>query len=130
MHDLEEILGPMFFFLAVFGIIAVVMWRRIAVERERQTTVRLAIERGQQLDAALVEKLLAPANPPKPTNPTLVPVGLLSAGVGLCVFGLFLRQIEEDAFWVMTGVGCMVAIIGLGVLLAVRYGRRLNGSHG
>ena len=124
-NDLEDIIPPVFFFLAIFGVIAVAMWRKIAVERERQATVRLAIERGQQLDAALAEKLLAPANQPKPGNPFLVPAGMISAGVGMCVFGLFLREIEEDAFWVFMGLGCMVAIIGLGVLIAVNHGRKL-----
>ena len=103
-------------FLAVFGIVAITMWRRLHVERERQQTIRLAIERGQTLDAALVEKMLAPPVT-KPSNPFTWPTAILSAGLGLGVFSLFMRQIEEDAFWPLMGSGSMIAIIGAGLFL-------------
>jgi len=116
MHDPGEVFGPIFFFLAVFGIVAITMWRRLHVERERQQTIRLAIERGQTLDAALVEKMLAPPVS-KPGNPFTWPVAILSAGLGIGVFSLFMRQIEEDAFWPLMGSGSMIAIIGAGLFL-------------
>jgi hypothetical protein len=128
VNDLEEILPPIFFFLMVFGIVAVSMWRKFSTERERQATVRMAIERGQQLDAALVEKMLTPTVPPKPSNPVVVPFVLISAGVGFAVFGFFMRQIEDEAFWPLVGIGSMVAIIGTGLLIAVLYGRRWIGA--
>ena len=116
MHNPEGVFTPIFFFLAVFGIVAISMWRRLHVERERQQTIRLAIERGQALDAALVEKMLAPPVT-KPSNPFTWPTAILSAGLGLGVFSLFMRQIEEDAFWPLMGSGSMIAIIGAGLFL-------------
>ena len=104
MHDPGEVFGPIFFFLAVFGIVAITMWRRLHVERERQQTIRLAIERGQTLDAALVEKMMAPPAT-KPSNPFTWPTAILSTGLGLAAFSLFMRQIEEDAFWPLMGSG-------------------------
>lgn len=133
MDNLDDILGPMFFFLAVFGIVAVTMWRRLSVERERQQTIRLAIERGQALDAALVEKMLAP--PPSrparpPSNPFTWPVAITSTGVGLGAFSLFMFQIEPDAFWPIMGMASMVAIIGLGLFFNAYYYSRSIGARG
>jgi hypothetical protein len=118
----------MFFFLAVFGIVAVTMWRRLMVERERQQTIRLAIERGQTLDAALVEKLLAPPPTRAPANPYTWPVGITSTGLGLGAFSLFIRQIAADAFWPIMGAACLVATIGLGLLFNAYLRPRLTGN--
>ena len=117
---------PIFFFLAVFGIVAMTLWRRLMIERERQQTIRLAIERGQALDAALVEKMLAPPTT-NPSNPFTWPVAILSTGVGLGVFGGFMRHIDEEAFWSLLGTGCMIAIIGAGLFLAAYLRPRLSG---
>jgi hypothetical protein len=132
MNDPGEVFGPIFFFLAVFGIVAITMWRRLMIERERQQTIRLAIERGQTLDAALVEKMLAPPTA-KPSNPFTWPVAILSTGVGLAAFSLFMRQLEEDAFWPLMGSGSMVAIIGAGLFLNAYLHRQIttrNGNNG
>ncbi len=133
MDNLDDVLGPIFFFLAVFGIVAMVLWRRLNVERERQQTIRLAIERGQSLDAALVEKMLAPPPTKPPGNPLTLPVGITSTGLGLAAFSLFMFQIEPDAFWPIMGTACMVTIIGLGLFFNAYYhsrnfGARANGT--
>jgi Domain of unknown function (DUF6249) len=117
MKDLEDVLVPIFLFLSVFGIVAVTLWRRLMVERERQQTIRLAIERGQPLDAALVEKLMAPPPSKAPSNPFTWPVGILSTGLGLAAFGFMMRQVDENAFWPLLGCGTMIAIIGAGLFL-------------
>ena len=105
---------PIFFFLAVFGIVAMTLW------------LRLAIERGQALDASLVEKLMAPPPNKEASNPFTWPVAILSTGLGLAVFGMFMRQIEEDAFWPLLGSGCMIAIIGAGLFLNAYMRPRLR----
>lgn len=117
---------PIFFFLAVFGIVAMTLWRRLMVERERQQTIRLAIERGQALDASLVEKLMAPPPSKEASNPFTWPVAILSTGLGLAAFGMFMRQVEEDAFWPLLGSGCMIAIIGAGLFLNAYLRPRLR----
>jgi len=127
---MHEELIPIFFFLFVFGVVAVGMWRRLMVERERQQTIRLALEKGQALDPALVEKMMAPPSSRAPYNPFAWPIGILSAGVGLAVFGIFMRQIEDDAFWPLAGSGAMVAIVGAGLLLSVYLRSRFIGSNG
>jgi predicted membrane metal-binding protein len=129
MDDPGEVFGPIFFFLAVFGIVAMTMWRRLHVERERQQTIRLAIEKGQPLDPALVEKMMSPPAT-KVSNPFTWPVAILSSGVGLAVFGLFMRQIEEDAFWPLLGSGSMIAIIGAGLFLNAYLHAQITGRNG
>jgi hypothetical protein len=124
-----DVIAPAFFFLSVFGIVAVTMWRRLMVERERQQTIRLAIERGQTLDASLVEKLMAPPSNRAPGNPFTWPIATLSTGLGLAVFGIIMRQVDESAFWPLLGCGLMIAIIGAGLFLNA-YLRPRAGSSG
>ena len=121
---------PIFFFLAVFGIVALTLWRRLEVERERQQTIRLAIERGQPLDASLVEKMLAPPPAKAPGNPFTWPIGIASTGIGLGIFSLFMRQLEEDAFWPIMGSGCLVATIGVGLFVSAYMRARFIGGNG
>jgi Domain of unknown function (DUF6249) len=122
-----EVAVPIFFFLSIFGIVAVTLWRRLMVERERQQTIRLAIERGQALDASFIEKLGAPPVPKTPFNPYAWPIVVVSTGIGFGVFSTFLRHIDEEAFWSVMGVGCMVAIIGLGMFLGAYLRPRPTG---
>lgn len=119
---------PMVFFLSIVGIVGLVMWRRLTQERERQQTIRLAIERGQPLEASLVEKMMAPPPAKAPSNPFTWPTAILSSGVGLGVFSLFMRQVEEDAFWPLMGTGCMIAVIGAGLFLNAWFRPRLMGN--
>jgi hypothetical protein len=121
MDDPGEVFGPIFFFLTVFGIVAMTMWRRLHVERERQQTI--------PLDPALVEKMMSPPAT-KVSNPFTWPVAILSSGVGLAVFGLFMRQIEEDAFWPLLGSGSMIAIIGAGLFLNAYLHAQITSRNG
>jgi len=122
----EDVVGPIFFFVMIIAVVWLRVWRSATLEKERQQTVRLAIERGQQLDAALVEKLLTPVTPSLPKNPYSLPFGFISAGLGVAIFGGFMRQIEDEAFWPITGAGCIILLVGLGLLAAVKMGGRLN----
>ena len=128
----EDIVVPIAFFTLILGIVALRVWRNLASERERQQTIRLAIERGQQLDAALVEKMLAPptASAKQPPNPFAWPIGLMSAGLGLGAFSLFIRQLEETAFWPIMGSGFMIAVVGAGLFLSAWMRTRLYGPVG
>ena len=58
---------------AVAGMVTDYMKRKAALE-----PLRAAIERGQQLDPALVERLMTPE---KPSGSGVAPIGLMVAGI-------------------------------------------------
>jgi len=127
MHMGGELVGVVFW-VAIFGIVAVEVWGRRSAERERQQTLRSAIERGQQLDPAMLEKILAGQ-----TRSRGSPYGLLIAGVivrfagaGLALLGVVVGADDADAFKGMVGSAGLIGMVGLGLCVAYALKRRLE----
>ncbi len=102
---------------AVTGIIADYKKRKAAL-----APLHAAIERGQQLDAALVERLMAPEKDSGP-NPLSLRVGgiiTVAAGVGVGTLGAFLSSEAPRALLPLLGVGALIACIGAGLIVAAR----------
>lgn len=102
---------------AVAGIVADYKKRQAALE-----PLRAAIERGQQLDPALVERLMAP----EPSS-GIAPMGLLvsgiiagAAGVGVVILAIFLEQAQHGALYPIMGGGIVLLCIGAGLIVAGR----------
>jgi hypothetical protein len=102
---------------AVAGIVSDYKKRQLALE-----PLRLAIERGQQLDAALVERLMAPERDAG-INPLYLRVGgivTLSAGVGVVILAFLLNQVAPESFYPVLGGGAVTVCIGAGLVIAAR----------
>lgn len=94
--------------------------RKLAME-----SVRAAIEHGQQLDASVVEKLLAQdrdADHPQALEPYLQIGGIvtMAAGVGVCIAGFFLGLQFPVAKLPMMAAGTIAICVGAGLLIAAR----------
>jgi hypothetical protein len=110
---------------AFWGFVAVVVvakiWREIVFRRETETTIRLAIEKGQNLDPVMVEKLLRQQPSGSPDALLLGGAVTLAAGVGLPIMGYFISLSgDTDAFYPLIGVGILVSLIGLTLLILSR----------
>jgi hypothetical protein len=110
----------MFAFLAVAavaGIIADYKKRQIVLE-----PLRAAIERGQPLDPALVERLMAPEPREQDTlNPIYLKVGgiiTIAAGIGVAILGYFIGLVEAIAFYPVLGLGLVAVCVGVGLMIA------------
>jgi hypothetical protein len=102
---------------AVSGIVADYKKRKAALE-----PLRAAIEHGQQLDPALVERLMAPEQ-----SSGMSPVGLkvagiitCAAGIGVMILSLFLAQVASEALYPVMGGGVVTLCVGIGLILASR----------
>jgi hypothetical protein len=122
---------------AFWGFVAVVavanVWREVVTRRDAELTIRMAIEKGQQLDPATVEKLLKTGK--KETSEGLMVGGgvMLATGLGLPIMGYFIgRGGHEDAFYPLLGVGALVFLIGVAflVLSGILRRRRTQDGHG
>jgi len=122
------------FWLVIFGISALGIWSAIARERERQLTIRAAIERGQQLDPAILEKVMSRSaaedtGSGSPQSWVQLMVGgiiTLSVGPGLALMGVLIGNSAPLAYWPLVGAGALVATIGLGILVAAVVWRSMS----
>jgi len=116
------------FFVAVAtvaGIFADYKKRQLTLEPLRQ-----AIEKGQQLDPAVVERLMAPTPEPG-MNPIGLRVGgivVISVGVGTAILSLFLAKLAPVAFYPVMGGGLVAVCIGTGLVVAAGAVERARGK--
>lgn len=107
-------------FIGLTIVFSLLVWFRYKAKRENQETIRVAIEKGQELSPELFERL---TNPPVPANRDFRR-GVLSLGValGLVLFGYFFP--EEDLFGIMSSIAMFPMLLGVAFLLLHRFGNR------
>ncbi|HUN26633.1 MAG TPA: DUF6249 domain-containing protein [Steroidobacteraceae bacterium] len=120
-----------FFFLfltisAVAGIIYDYRKRRLQVE-----ALRIAVEHGERLDPALMERLIA-QHRERPSNDTrLIPhymqiggIITTAAGIGIALLSFFIGHVAPITLYPILGAGIVVVCVGLGLLVAARAMKR------
>jgi hypothetical protein len=118
--------GPFTVAIAFWVFVAIATVAGIVGEyKKRQLTLeplRAAIEKGQQLDPAVVERLMAPPPEAGIKAITLLVWGVLvsAAGVGVILFAVLLARMTPDALWPIVGAGAIVLCLGVGLLVAGR----------
>ncbi len=108
-------LAPAMFWMFIALIVVAGIWRKTTLQREAMATMRVAIEKGQPYDPALVDKLLR--QPQKPTGMLTGALATMAAGAGLMIMGVFVSRDDPNALYPLVGVGILVALIGLAILV-------------
>jgi hypothetical protein len=108
---------------AVAGIVADYKKRKLEIE-----PLKAAIERGQQLDPALIEKLMAREPRGQPLNPLDLRVGgiiTISAAIGIGLLALLSRYLGlavslagVPLSGIAAGVALLALCVGIGLLVA------------
>lgn len=111
-------LGPVFFWIFVGAVVLSGVWRDIALRRETEETLRMAIDKGQHLDPALIEQIrYVKARERAVHSPYVLLVGglvLIGTGFGLGLLGYFLKLGGAGgAFYPLVGVGSMLSVVGV-----------------
>jgi uncharacterized protein DUF6249 len=104
--------------VAIAGMVYDYKRRRIGIE-----VIRMAIDKGQPLDPALVEKLTSYEHKDTPVEPVYLTLGgviTVAGGVGVCLLSFFLDRVYPIAFYPTLGGGVVVVCIGVGLLLGAR----------
>lgn len=126
MHMNGEWVGIVFW-IAIVAITLINVWGKRTAERERQLTLRAAIERGQQLDPAMLEKLTAlQTRSSSPFGLLIAGVVVLSTGVGLALLGLFVGAHDADTYNGTIGAGLLVGMVGVGLCAGYWLRRRFD----
>jgi hypothetical protein len=99
--------------VAVAGIFADYKRRRINVD-----VIRMAIDKGVQLDPALIEKLTSNGGRDEPIDPLhlkLAAIITIASGIGICLLALFLIGVSPLAFYPIFGAGVVAICVGIGL---------------
>jgi hypothetical protein len=102
--------------VAVAGIVTDYKRRRGSVD-----VIRMAIEKGQQLDPALIEKLTSNEHRAGRIDPLHMKLGsiiTIASGIGICLFGLFMNGASSWAFYPIFGAGLVAICVGIGLRIA------------
>ena len=118
--------GPFAVGIALFAFLAIAAVAGIVADYKKRQIVleplRAAIERGQPLDPAVVERLMASEPREKDTlNPLHLRVGgiiTIAAGVGVAILAYFLGLNEASALYPVLGVGLAAVCVGVGLMIA------------
>jgi hypothetical protein len=103
---------------AVTAIITEYKKRRMGVE-----LLRAAIEKGQPLDPALVERVFAREEREyriQPLHLKLCGIITAAAGLGVVVLAFFISQIAPMALYPILGAGILTICVGVGLLIGAR----------
>lgn len=100
-------------FLLAGGIVGFVTYFRYRRRREVQETIRIAIEKGQELPTEFLETISSPKNEPRPKKDQDLRRGvvLIAVGLGIGAFGYLVG--EDDAVGPLMGIGSIPLLIGL-----------------
>lgn len=117
--------------LAFWGFIAAAVigsyWDDIRKRETQHETIRRAIESGQPLDGEMLEKLTAlnsTGSGRTDRDFKVTALWILPIAAGMAVFALFLGLNDPEARTVMFGVAGLLAMLGIGFLLAAKYTER------
>lgn len=113
---LVSILVPSVIFLTVLAIVITAFYAGYKENKDRQETLRLAIEKGIPIPPELIEAAEKGGDPEKDLR-----AGIRQIFIGLGV-GVLLWFVSP--FKNVWAVGAMIAIFGLGNLVAWLFGRR------
>jgi len=125
-------IGAFGFWLFLAVVVGGGMWFDARKKESQQETLRRLVESGQDIDAAVVDKMLRnTGNERKDRDLKVAGIITLFVGIGLAVMGWFIGKFDQQAFEALLGVGCMVGTIGVGLLLAgAWFARSLRDDQG
>ena len=122
----ETALAIFLMFVAV--VVVAGIWRKTTLQREQLATIRLAIEKGQPWDPAILDRVFR-EQPDKRSDMIGGALVTIAAGVGLGIMGVFIAiGGDGQALYPLIGVGSLVALIGVALLLGDWIDRRRTRS--
>jgi hypothetical protein len=107
---------------SVAGIVADYKKRQLELE-----PLRAAIERGAQLDPAVIEKLMTHQTKDRPPNPLDLKVGGIitaTSGIGVAIGSFLVSPWMPIAHYPLLAIGVLALFVGAGLLIAARAVQR------
>ena len=105
------IIVPTVTMLVIGGTIVLITYYRFRRRREVQETIRVAIEKGQELPTEFLETISSPKKRPKKDHDLRRGVVLIAVGLGIGIFGVLVG--DDHAVRPLIGIGSIPFVIGL-----------------
>jgi len=106
--------------LAPAAVVGLIIWLRYKGRNDTQDTIRMAIDKGQELTPELIDRL----GHPKPAKNRDMRLGVIWLAAA-AAFGIFSQAVPDDeANVIMLGVAAFPLFIGLAYLIIWRFGER------
>ena len=95
-------------------------WFRLKARRDMQETIRAALDKGQELSPALIDRL----GHPKAPKDKDFRLGVIwcAAGIGFAFLGLAIQ--DEEAIGAVLGVAAFPIMIGIAYLILNKFAKR------
>ncbi len=119
-------LAALGFWLFLAAVVVAGIWFDARKRESQQETLRRVVESGQQLDVAVIDRMLGASGGNERPDRDLKVAGIIVMFVapGLSVLGWFLGRFNDKVFEVMIGVSLLVLIIGIGLYVAGKMTER------
>ncbi len=119
-------LAALGFWLFLAAVVVAGIWFDARKRESQQETLRRVVESGQQLDVAVIDRMLAASGDSERPDRDLKVAGIIMMFVapGLSVLGWVLGRFNDKIFELMIGVGLLVLIIGIGLYVAGKMTER------
>ncbi len=119
-------LAALGFWLFLAAVVVAGIWFDARKRESQQETLRRVVESGQQLDVAVIDRMLAASGDSERPDRDLKVAGIITMFVspGLAILGWFLGRFNDKIFEVMIGIGLLVLIIGIGLYVAGKMTER------
>ena len=119
-------LGALGFWIFIAAIVVAGIWSDARKREIQQETLRRIVESGKDVDAAMLDKLIAAGRGDARPDKDLKTSGIIMLFIapGLAVLGYFMGELAEELFSMLLGVSLLVAFIGIGMMVAGKVSER------
>src|SRR5210317_280104 len=102
------------FWIFLSAVVVARIWFDARKREAQQETLRRVVESGQQLDVAVIDRMLQVSGGSERPDRDLKVAGIITmfASPGLVILGWFLGRFNDKIFEIMIGVALLVLIVG------------------
>ena len=113
-------LASLGFWVFLSAVVVARIWFDARKRESQQETLRRIVESGQQLDTAIIDRMLGVDNVNERPDHDLKVAGIITmfASPGLLILGSFLGKFNDKIFEIMIGVAILVLLVGAGIFFA------------
>jgi hypothetical protein len=119
-------LGALGFWIFIAAIVVAGIWFDARKREIQQETLRRIVESGKEIDAAMLDKLIAAGKGDSRPDQDLKTSGviMISIAPGLAIMGWFMSALAEPLLKILLGAAFLVAFIGIGMMVAGKVAER------
>jgi len=119
-------LGALGFWIFIGAIVVAGIWFDVRRRETEQETLRRIVESGQNIDSAMIDKLVKAGGVQSRTDRDLTVSGLIVIFLapGIAILGWFLAKLRPEIMSVMLGVALLLGMLGIGLLVAGKISKR------